>query len=86
MMTEDAPQKLPDDRQIRWQPVTSAPYDADLELAVINGTGTHAVVFPCRRGVYGWINAASGTSVELHPSHWREWDDGVPPLAVHYGP
>ena len=74
MTIENAPHG-PDTMQ--WRPITSAPYDADLEVAVINGTGTHTVVFPCRRGVYGWINAASGASVEVHPSHWRAWDDAV---------
>ncbi len=78
--------ELPDGYAMEWQPIAKAPYGADLEVAVINGTGTHALVFPCRRGVYGWINAASGASVEVHPSHWREWDDGVNPRAVRSGP
>ncbi len=32
-----------------WQPVTSAPFDRDLELAVIDAGGIHALEFPCRR-------------------------------------
>ena len=32
-----------------WQSIPSAPFDRDLELAVIDDDGTHALVFPCRR-------------------------------------
>jgi hypothetical protein len=86
MTIEDTAQELRDDGPMQWQPVITAPYGADLEVAVINGTGTHALVFPCRRGVYGWIDAASGEFVEVHPSHWRQWDDGVNPCAVRSAP
>jgi hypothetical protein len=85
-MIKDAAQELLDDHHIKWQPVTTAPYGVDLEVAVINAAGTYAVVFPCRRGVYGWINAASGASVDVHPSHWRRWDDGINPLAARPAP
>lgn len=57
-----------------WQRVASAPFDRDLELAVINGRGTHALVFPCRRILGGWINAESKEKLhDLRPTHWREW-------------
>jgi hypothetical protein len=79
MTIEEATQEPPGERRTVWQPVTTAPYGIDLEVAVVNGSGLHAVVFPCRRGVYGWINAASGVSVEVRPSHWRAWDDAVNP-------
>ena len=74
MKIEGASQELLDDGLAEWQPVASAPYGVDLEVAVIHGADAHAVVFPCRRVVYGWINARSATSVELHPSHWRQWE------------
>jgi len=31
-----------------WQPIRIAPFDIDLELAVIDGDGPHTLVFPCR--------------------------------------
>jgi hypothetical protein len=40
-----------------WKPVDTAPFDRDVELAVIDGDGEHALVFPCRRIVGGWVNA-----------------------------
>jgi hypothetical protein len=56
-----------------WQPIPSAPYDRELELAVIDDDGPHALVFPCRRVDGGWAKAGSGEWVEVHPTHWREW-------------
>jgi hypothetical protein len=73
-------QELLDD----WQPISTAPYGVDLEVAVVNGTGTHAVVFPCRRVVHGWINGKTRASTEIRPTHWRQWDDSFNPLFVHW--
>ena len=38
-----------------WQPISSAPFDRDLELAVVDKREHHALVFPCRRISDGWI-------------------------------
>jgi hypothetical protein len=59
-----------------WKPVSNAPFDRDLELAVIDREGEHALVFPCRRTEAGWIDAANKRLVGVDPSHWREWDKG----------
>jgi hypothetical protein len=58
---------------LMWQPISSAPFDRDLELAVLEAGGEHALVFPCRRVANGWINATNGRSIEVRPTHWREW-------------
>ncbi len=34
---------------MEWQPIASAPFDRDIELAVIDYYGVHALAFPCRR-------------------------------------
>jgi hypothetical protein len=34
---------------MKWQPINSAPFDRDVELAVINGDGEHALSFPNTR-------------------------------------
>jgi hypothetical protein len=57
----------------QWQPIVTAPFDRDLELAVINYDGTHALVFSCRRIVGGWIDAKTKTRLTIFPTHWREW-------------
>lgn len=56
-----------------WMPISGAPFDRDLELAVINRNGVHALVFPCRRILGGWMKKATEERIEVHPTHWREW-------------
>ena len=58
---------------MEWEPIATAPFDRDLELAVICYEGTHVMVFPCRRSLGGWINAESKEPVDVQPTHWREW-------------
>jgi hypothetical protein len=57
-----------------WQPISTAPFDRDLELAVIDQEGPHTLVFPCRRVLHGWISAHTRLQIEVRPTHWREWD------------
>jgi hypothetical protein len=56
-----------------WQPIFSAPFDRDLELAVIDADGEHVLAFPVRRVAGGWIDAANKRGVDVRPTHWREW-------------
>ena len=56
-----------------WQPVSNAPFNRDLELSVIDYDGTHALVFPCRRILDGWIKAETRERIDVQPTHWREW-------------
>jgi hypothetical protein len=56
-----------------WQPASLAPFDCDLELAVIDDDGQHALVFPCRRTRDGWINASTKERLDVRPTHWRPW-------------
>lgn len=57
-----------------WMPISTAPSDRDLELAVIDRDGAHALVFPCRRALAGWVRSATGEEMRVSPTHWREWD------------
>jgi hypothetical protein len=56
-----------------WEPVSTAPFDRDLELAVADDDGHHALVFPCRRIPGGWIHAELKKWIAVRPTHWREW-------------
>ena len=58
-----------------WQPVSTAPFDRDLELSVVNYDGAHGLAFPCRRILNGWIKVETKERVHLQPTHWREWRD-----------
>jgi len=58
---------------VKWQPISTAPFDRDLELAVIDADGPHVLVFPCRRILGGWIKSENRQRIEVRPTHWREW-------------
>jgi hypothetical protein len=57
-----------------WKEIIKAPSDCDLELAVIDSEGTHALVFACRRQGGVWINAKTQRPIDVSPTHWREWE------------
>ena len=56
-----------------WMDISSAPFNCDLQLSVINKDGTHVLVFPCRRVPDGWINSESNQRIDVKPTHWRDW-------------
>jgi hypothetical protein len=58
-----------------WLPISSAPFDCELELAVIGADGPHALAFACRRILNGWIKAETKRRIELRPTHWRLWEE-----------
>ena len=63
-----------------WQRASTAPFDRDLELAVIDADGEHALVFPCRHILNGWMDARTRERLDVHPTHWRPWDERRQPL------
>jgi len=69
--------KAPTSGDREWQPINAAPFDRDLELAVINYHATHALVFPCRRILGGWIKTETKERIDVQPTHWREWTQSV---------
>lgn len=56
-----------------WQPISTAPFDRDLQLAVIEKGEAHALVFACRHTQFGWIDAQTRQKVSVVPTHWRDW-------------
>jgi len=63
-----------------WHQISTAPFDRDLQLAVIEGESVHALVFACRRSSKGWVNSETKDIVILRPTHWREWTETGPGL------
>jgi hypothetical protein len=59
---------------MQWMDIATAPADRDLELAVIDKDGAHALAFACRRVEGHWINAKTRQQIDIRPTHWREWD------------
>lgn len=60
-------------RRGEWLPASQAPFDRDLEIAIIKSATPHAVAFPCRRILGGWMDAETRERLNVHPTHWREW-------------
>jgi len=56
-----------------WETIATAPYDRDLEVAVIEGDYVHPLVFACRRTPGGWIKVTTRERVIVSPTHWRPW-------------
>ena len=77
MKTDAKPAELPDHSVTEWRVIATAPFDRDLELAVVEGNAIHRLVFPCRRAFHGWVNARTNAPVSVHPTHWRVWDDAA---------
>lgn len=63
-------------RRGEWRPISEAPFDRDLEIAVIKGSNPHALVFPCRRILGGWMKAETRERIKVRPTHWRDWREG----------
>jgi len=64
------------DLQKTWLPVSIAPSDCDLEVCVIDRTGVHALMFPCRRAGTEWVDPSTNKRIDIRPTHWRSWSDG----------
>lgn len=62
------------DRSV-WENISTAPFNRDLEVAVIEGDSLHALVFACRRTLGGWIRAKTRERLTVNPTHWRPWAD-----------
>jgi hypothetical protein len=60
-----------------WQEITNAAFDCELELAVIDDTSAHVLVFPCRRVLHEWVNADTLEQVNVCPTHWRRWEEAT---------
>ena len=58
-----------------WHPISTAPFDRDLQLSVHEGGEVYSLVFPCRRTEGGWVHGLTGKLVFADPTHWREWPE-----------
>ena len=58
----------------KWQPIATAPLNAELELSIYDKGEYHTLIFPCRRDGKGWRDVRVNRPLELQPTHWRLWD------------
>jgi len=64
-----------------WERILTAPYDREIELAVIDGDRVHPLVFACRRTPAGWVKATTLERVNVSPTHWRLWQPKSSPFS-----
>ena len=58
---------------MEWNPINTAPFDRDVEIAVIDSEEVHAVACPCRLTPHGWVAAESKRRLYwVRPTHWRD--------------
>jgi hypothetical protein len=58
----------------RWRPVSTAPYNRDLELRVAEDGSVATMPFPCRHtNGDEWINVDLGVALKIQPLEWRAW-------------
>jgi hypothetical protein len=55
--------------QVGWHAISTAPFDRDLELAVLDTDGLHTLAFPCRRILHGWVKAETRKIIDVRPTH-----------------
>jgi hypothetical protein len=58
---------------MEWKPIFTAPFERDVELAVIENNEAHALAFPCRSVHGAWVDAKTKKLIAVFPTHWREW-------------
>ncbi len=67
-------------RRMEWQLIDTVPRDRDVEIAVTNDAGMHALACQCRLTEHGWIAASSKRRLHwVRPTHWRDWFSKVAP-------
>ena len=57
-----------------WHPISTAPYNQNLEVQITQAGEPFDVPFPCRLLNSGeWINSDLGLRVQIDPTFWRAW-------------
>jgi hypothetical protein len=54
-----------------WRLIASAPLDTAIDVAVIDRDGLHLLTVPVLRTDDGWVNAETGSTLDIRPTHWR---------------
>ena len=65
---------------LEWRKIATAPFDREIELAVIDGT-VGVVDGPCLRHGDGWLDARTLMPVTVRATHWRYRRPAVLPMS-----
>jgi len=60
----------------KWNSISTAPAEQDLEVRLEDSFGRYVLLFPCRfRPGQGWINSRLEKLLPTAPVDWRPWDE-----------
>jgi hypothetical protein len=57
---------------VKWLLIASAPYETEIDVAVIDREGLHVLAVPVLRTDSGWLNAETKAHLDIRPTHWRD--------------
>jgi hypothetical protein len=63
-----------------WREIATAPFDRELELAIIDG-GVGVLRSCCIRHGNGWLDAETLKPVDIAATHWRFRQPDFPPVS-----
>jgi hypothetical protein len=67
-----------------WHPISTVPFNQDLELRVVEIDKALTLEYPCRKTNTGeWINTDLGSPVRIQPVEWRVWQHKQSPYPHH---
>jgi len=67
-----------------WRPISTAPYNQQLELRFALGGKISTLEFPClHTNADEWINVDLGSKFEIDPVEWRFWQHESSPEPHH---
>jgi hypothetical protein len=58
-----------------WHSISTAPFNRDLEVCVIEHDRNRVVPYPCRQTRNGWINGDLDVRAKIEPTKWRSWPE-----------
>jgi hypothetical protein len=67
-----------------WHPISTAPYNQELELRINENGEIATLEFPClHTNEEAWINVDLGTELKIKPVEWRAWQRKKSPEPHH---
>lgn len=67
-----------------WHPISTAPFNQDLDVRVVENGEAITLPFPCRHTNDGkWLNVDLGTHIKIEPVAWRVWQNRTSPQPHH---
>jgi hypothetical protein len=68
----------------RWHPISTAPFNQELELRIAENDQIVTLEYPCLQTNEGfWINVDLGTQIRVTAVEWRAWHHSKSPEAHH---